>query len=208
MEIRSYRRVFELERRIYRIDRLRLNPSGVPLRGVAYFLGILALGLAIGQLPVLGAVLGVLPWYLGQLLLPACCAALLTVIAVEGRPFHLAVVALLRHRLGPRRVGGFRRCPRPGTRWRPAPILLIPDGSERRVRRFRYRGPGAIRIGVEHEMQEAGSRGSLEGLVPGRRPTLRVVERQAARTLRKGRVISLPPGVQLFVERAGPRRGP
>ena len=29
-EIRSYRRVFDLERRIYSIDRLRLNPGGVP----------------------------------------------------------------------------------------------------------------------------------------------------------------------------------
>ncbi len=34
MEIRSYRRVFDLERRIYQVDRLRLNPSGVPVRGV------------------------------------------------------------------------------------------------------------------------------------------------------------------------------
>jgi hypothetical protein len=34
MDIRSYRAVFDLERRIYRIDRLRLNPSGVPVRGV------------------------------------------------------------------------------------------------------------------------------------------------------------------------------
>ena len=41
MEIRSYRRVFDLERRIYRVDRLRLNPGGVPVRGVVYFLVIL-----------------------------------------------------------------------------------------------------------------------------------------------------------------------
>ena len=33
MEVRSYRRVFDLERRIYRVDRLRLNPGGVPVRG-------------------------------------------------------------------------------------------------------------------------------------------------------------------------------
>ena len=42
MEVRSYRRVFDLERRIYSIDRMRLNPSGVPLRGVVYFLVLAA----------------------------------------------------------------------------------------------------------------------------------------------------------------------
>ena len=39
IEIRSYRAVFDLERRIYRVDRLRLNPGGVPVRGVVYCLG-------------------------------------------------------------------------------------------------------------------------------------------------------------------------
>ena len=37
IEIRSYRRVFDLERRIYSIDRVRLNPGGVPVRGVDVF---------------------------------------------------------------------------------------------------------------------------------------------------------------------------
>ena len=45
MEIRSYRRVFDLERRIYRIDRLRLNPGGVPVRGVVYFLVAIVMAL-------------------------------------------------------------------------------------------------------------------------------------------------------------------
>ncbi len=43
IEIRSYRRVFDLERRIYSVDQLRLNPGGVPVRGVLYFLALLAL---------------------------------------------------------------------------------------------------------------------------------------------------------------------
>ena len=34
IEVRSYRTVFDLERRLYRIDRLRLNPGGVPVRGI------------------------------------------------------------------------------------------------------------------------------------------------------------------------------
>ena len=36
--IRSYRRVFEVDRRIYRVDRWALPvPGGVPLRAVGYF---------------------------------------------------------------------------------------------------------------------------------------------------------------------------
>ena len=54
MEIRSYRRVFDLERRIYRIDHLRLNPSGVPVRGVVYFLALLAGVLLAARLPGAG----------------------------------------------------------------------------------------------------------------------------------------------------------
>ena len=54
MEIRSYRRVFDLERRIYRIDRMRLNPGGVPVRGIVYFLVLLCGALMAARLPLIG----------------------------------------------------------------------------------------------------------------------------------------------------------
>ena len=53
-EIRSFRRVFDLERRIYSIDRLRLNPAGVPVRGVVYLLIALAAMIATSRMPVIG----------------------------------------------------------------------------------------------------------------------------------------------------------
>src|ERR1700685_3026622 len=90
IEIRSYRAVFDLERRIYRIDRLRLNPGGIPVRGVVYFLAILLAVLLAARLPLLAVVARALPWYLRDLALPGASAATLTVIRVEGRPFHLA----------------------------------------------------------------------------------------------------------------------
>ena len=43
MVIRSYRRVFDLERRIYRVTRIRLNPGGIPIRGVVYLLALVVL---------------------------------------------------------------------------------------------------------------------------------------------------------------------
>ena len=70
MEIRSYRRVFDLERRVYSVDRLRLNPSGVPVRGVVYFVAVVAVVLASSSLPLLGTGLGLAPWYLRDLLFP------------------------------------------------------------------------------------------------------------------------------------------
>ena len=156
MEIRSYRRVFDLERRLYRVDRLRLNPGGVPVRGVVYFLVALAICLVFQQLPWLGAIARMIPWYLRDLALPAAVATVLGVIRIEGRPFHLAAQALLRHQLGARRLAGDRRCRAPGERWWPPDIVLLPDGSDGGMRRMRYKGPGAVLVTVEHE--RAGSR--------------------------------------------------
>ncbi len=157
MEIRSYRAVFDLERRIYRIDRLRLNPAGVPVRGIVYFLALLAAVVVCARVPPLRALAGALPWYLVYVALPSLCAALLSVVAIDGRPAHLAAQALLRYRLAPRHSVGFRgrRELAVGARWRPQEILLLPDGSDTRVRRLRYTGPGAVLVSVAHERTES-----------------------------------------------------
>jgi hypothetical protein len=151
MEVRSYRAVFDLERRIYRIDRLRLNPGGIPVRGVVYCLVILAALALAGALPLLGDIVRVLPWYLRDIALPVGSAAVLTVIRIEGRPFHLAAAALLRHALGSRHQAGSLGDHRSLTTgrvqiWRPPDLLVLPDGSGARPRRLRYTGPGAVRV--------------------------------------------------------------
>ncbi len=165
IEIRSYRAVFDLERRIYRVDRLRLNPGGVPVRGVVYCLAILACLALAGTLPLLGTAVRALPWYVRDLLLPAGLAALLTMIRVEGRPFHLAAAALVRHLFGPHQLAGLlpaggslgvlpgqggvppgRLGAAAGRVWRPGELLLLPDGSDTCPRRLRYSGPGAVRM--------------------------------------------------------------
>jgi len=176
MEIRSYRHVFDLERRIYRVDRIRLNPGGVPVRGVVYFLVLLGGAVAAARLPLLGIAARTAPWYVRDVALPALIAALLTVVRLEGRPFHLAVRALLRFHFGPRRFAGLetgagraRRDRRPGEQWHPDSLLMLPDGSQR-GRRLRYTGPGALLIGVAHERRAA--RGPLVWL--GLRAHLRV----------------------------------
>jgi hypothetical protein len=198
MEIRSYRAVFDLERRIYRIDRLRLNPAGVPVRGIVYFLALLATTVICARTPALRTVANALPWYLVYLALPGASAALLTVIAIDGRPAHLAAQALLRHRAAPRhsvglRAGRARWGTEPGAGWRPPEILLLPDGSDARVRRLRYTGPGAALVRVAHDRSESPALGFVAG-----RSRLTVRELPNAPRPAGGQVIALAARARLF----------
>jgi hypothetical protein len=221
VEIRSYRRVFALERRIYRIDRLRLNPTGLPVRGVVYFLALLAVTVILARLPLLGIATTALPWYLRYLALPLASAAVLTIISVDGRPFHLAAQALLRHwtrpllssaetHAGGRAWGSRHRTQSafsvdfvPRQRWRPEPIVMVPDGSDARMRRLRYTGPGTVLVAVEHERAgratEKGAVGIGRG---GRRPALILRELAGNRGLSRGTVIALASGARLLVKPA------
>ena len=203
IEIRSYRAVFDLERRIYRVDRLRLNPGGIPVRGVVYFLAILLAMLIAGGLPLVGAVIGALPWYLRDLALPVASATVLSVIRIEGRPFHLAAYALLRYGVGPRSFSGVRRCDALGMRWRPEEILLLPDGSDGEMRRLRYTGPGAVLVTTAHERSEHGGllgSGFGFGLLGSARLTLHELPGWPAPG--QGQVLELARNVEL---RVGPR---
>jgi hypothetical protein len=159
-QIRSYRKVFDLERRIYRVDRLRLNPGGIPVRGVVYYLVLLGIGLLLGVLPPISVVARDVPWFLRDLALPGLLAGLLAVIRIDGRPFHLAARAMLRLHVGPRRLVGLRPFPSGavaiGGGWSPQPIVMLPDGSDSRTRRLRFTGPGALLIKVAHERRRLG----------------------------------------------------
>jgi hypothetical protein len=196
MEVRSYRRVFDLERRIYRVDRVRLNPGGVPVRGVVYCLAILAAALVARRLPLAGTAARMVPWYVGDLALPLASAAILTMIRIEGRPFHLAAAALVRYRTGPRRLAGARRCPARGERWHPQEIVLLPDGSDSLLRRLRYTGPGAVLVAVEHECAE---QGWPRPRIGRRRPTVTLRARTGAAGVLHREIVALAPGAQLLV---------
>jgi hypothetical protein len=193
MEIRSYRAVFDLERRIYRVDQLRLNPGGIPVRGVIYFLAILLGALIAGGLPLFGEVVRGLPWYLRDLALPLASATVLSAIRIEGRPFHLAAYALLRYRAGPRRLAGARPCGALGERWHPRELLMLPDGSDGRMRRLRYTGPGAVLVVAAHERVES------RGLIVGTRLSLRSLPAEHLTAPAQAQVIALARGVRLRV---------
>jgi hypothetical protein len=200
IEIRSYRRVFDLERRVYSIDRLRLNPNGIPVRGVLYFLAALAMSVIAAGLPLVGSLAQHVPWFLRDIAVPAATAAVLSAIRIEGRVFHLAAQALVRYWLGPRRLAGTRRCRSVGARWRPGEILMLPDGSDARLRRLRYTGPGAVLVSVQHERGgRAIERGASGRARRGVGPVLSVTGPVEASPLQERRVISLGAGARMRV---------
>lgn len=189
IEIRSYRRVFDLERRVYNIDSLRLNPAGVPVRGILYFASILLVGLLAAQLPLLGSGVRAIPWLARDLALPGVGASILAVIRLEGRTFHLAALALLGYWLGPRHLAGLQAAPPLGRRWSPEEILILPDGSDPHLRRMRYTGPGAALVAVAHERSDGRMRATV---------TLR--ERAECGSPRGSQVILLASGTRMFVQ--------
>src|SRR4051794_35490216 len=102
--IRSYRRVFEVDRRIYRVDRWALPvPGGVPLRGLGYFLATLLFVIVGGRLPGLAPLLGLLSAPLRYVVLPLAVAVLGSQAAPDGRSAHRFACDWLRLRLRARR---------------------------------------------------------------------------------------------------------
>lgn len=162
VEIRSFRTVFDLERRIYRIDRLRLNPTGVPVRGVVYFLVLAACVELASRLPLFGLAVTAAPWYVRELAAPGAMAALFCLIAIEGRPFHLAALALVRFALAPRELSALRPRRERDRLLLPRELLVLVDGSEPRPRRLRYSGPGAVALHRRGQVVELERGGRFE----------------------------------------------
>lgn len=194
MEIRSYRAVFDLERRIYRIDRLRLNPAGVPVRGVLYFLGLAVAGAMVSSLPVLSVLLGAAPWYMRELAIPAVAAAALTVLRIDGRPFHTAALCLALHIVRPRETLGSGAALATKA-WSPEPLLMLPDGSDARMRRMRYQGPGAVLVATAHWRGEP----VRNPLAPLLRSAHLEISQLQGRRLSSPRLIELGPGTRMQV---------
>lgn len=149
LEIRSFRAVFALERRIYRIDTFRLNPGGVPLRGIVYAAAFVLLALVAGALPPTSVVDPLIPWYVREVAGPVALAILFGSLRIDGRPAHLAAGAIIRLSFRARRLHRLARAT-PGRHWRPPDVVVIPDGSDAGFRRIRFRGPGVVRVGLDH----------------------------------------------------------
>ena len=95
--IRSYRRVFRINRRLYRIERWTIPvPGGIPLIGIGYFAAALIVVLLLGQLPLAATVVALLPPPLRYVIVPAAIATVLVSIEPDGRAPHRYLLARLR----------------------------------------------------------------------------------------------------------------
>src|SRR4051812_14521972 len=150
MVIRSYRRVFEVDRRIYRVDRWALPvPGGVPLRAVGYFVAALLAVLVAGSLPAVGALTAGVSAPLRFVVAPLAVAVLGSQAAPDGRAAHRFAWDWLRLRLRARRRCAGRLVPpegEPVTRHRELPLRW--DGYGAQLRRGRIRGPARVMFSV------------------------------------------------------------
>ena len=92
MVIRSYRRVFRLDRRMYAFGDWQLPvPNGIPLRGFIYFVALILLSLIVSRLPVIGLLFGAFPWPFRHLIVPFWLAWLGMAVDPDGRRADLFV---------------------------------------------------------------------------------------------------------------------
>jgi hypothetical protein len=146
LEIRSFRVVFQLERRLHRIQHWKLPlPYGLPVRGLAYGVLVLAVIVALGRLPVIGAAVAALPAPVRFLLAPVGAGFFLARARVDGRPAHRFLLAWCRDRAGARWVSAFRPIEPPGACIRfTDPIVMVPDSSGPEYRPARLVGPARV----------------------------------------------------------------
>jgi hypothetical protein len=153
--IRSYRRVFEVDRRIYRIDRWALPvPGGVPLRAVGYFGATLGLAIALSVLPATGEVIGAISAPLRFVVIPLAVAVLGSQAAPDGRAAHRFAADWVAFKLRSRRRSAGRTLPledelvlwhgRLGVTW---------DEHGVRLARGRVTGPARITFNVPIRMR-------------------------------------------------------
>jgi hypothetical protein len=148
--VRSYRRVFEVDRRIYRVDRWTLPvPGGVPLRGVGYFVAALLAVIACRALPGVGALVGALSPPLRYVVLPLVVAVLGTQAAPDGRAAHRFAWDWLCLRVRARRRCAGRVVAREGE---PVPwhgeLGVRFDGEGPVLHRARVHGPARVTFAV------------------------------------------------------------
>jgi hypothetical protein len=145
LPIHSFRVVFELERRIHKIDRWRIPvPYGVPLRGLAYWAVALIATIALARVPLVGTSIGALPAPIRLVVLPVGIAYFLARVELDGRPAHAALSAWVRLRASPSRTAAARRVPAAGSVIRLGEVTLLPDERTARYRAALIEGPAEL----------------------------------------------------------------
>jgi hypothetical protein len=146
MIIRSYRSVFRVDRRIYRVDRWALPvPGGVPLRGLGYFALALGAVVVLGRVPGMAELLVAVSPPIRYVIVPLAAAVLGTQAAPDGRVAHRFAADWLRLRVRPRRMSAGRRVPLAGERvpWQ-GTLATVWDEHAPGLHRARVTGPARV----------------------------------------------------------------
>ncbi|HWC48430.1 MAG TPA: hypothetical protein VG448_06080 [Solirubrobacterales bacterium] len=204
IQLRGYRRVFRIERRLFRFDRWRIPyPHGIPLRGLGYFLALELATVALGRVPLLGALLALPSPMIVFLFGPAAAAFLLMQGRVDGRPPHHALASLLRFSLKPRCLAGLAACPRPGETVAPVAELAVAyDGRESFPVSGRIKGPARITFRYPASVRAEGAPPWLRDprVRRARARRYRVRRRAGAAPMLHGKTIAVPRGREVVIE--------
>lgn len=190
IELRSYRAVFELEYRIYRVQRWSLPlANGIALSTICWTMGAAVAMLLLRAAPLLGSALGALPDPLRYVALPAAFGVAMSRYRPDGRPLHRFIAAALRHRGSARCVDAFLASPAAEREERFVEAICICAGpSEQRYRSGCLGGPAVVALrgqaqirGRPHGVELVAAGGQLRArprwLTLGAGETLRVIGR-------------------------------
>jgi hypothetical protein len=204
IQLRGFRRVFRIERRLFRFDRWRIPyPHGVPLRGIGYFLVLELTAFVLSRMPVLGLLLALPSPVVPFLGLPAAGAFLLMQGRIDGRPPHHVLLSLLRFSLSARCLAGLSPCPRQGEAVTPVSELAVAyDSRESFPVAGRIKGPAKITFRYPATV-------SVEGVPPWVRDPerrakqarrYRVRRRRGAAPMLRGKTLGVPAGREVVIE--------
>jgi hypothetical protein len=202
IQLRGYRRVFQIERRLYKFDRWRIPyPHGVPLRGIGYFLAAELALFTASRLPLLGALLGLLGPAVSFAGLPLLAAFVLMQGRIDGRPPHHVLASLAAWRLSPCELAGLSACPRRDSELPIGEVTVAYDARESFRVAGRVRGPAKVTFRYPGEVRAEGApvwvRDPERRLARARRYRVR---RRGAAPMLRGKVISVPRGREVVIE--------
>jgi hypothetical protein len=125
--IRSYRRVFDVDHRVRKIGNdVRVDeyvPDGIPLLGITYFFATLVTIYALLHLPIIGLILGVLPWFILYLAIPMGVGYAGVQVRPDGLAAHRFALNWVRYQTQPKRRVNGQRVPVVGYRMRPRALV-------------------------------------------------------------------------------------
>ena len=203
IQLRGYRRVFQVERRLFRFERWRIPyPHGIPLRGIGYFLVLELLMFASRQLPLLGGLASAFPALIAFAALPLLGAFLLMQARIDGRPPHHVLVSAIGWSLRPRWLAGLSPCPPDGMAVLPLEEVAVAfDHREAFPVAGRIRGPATVTFRYPATVEVEGApvwHRSERQRARARR--YRVRRRVGAEPMRRGKVIGVPRGRMVVIE--------